>query len=106
MTARKEGVVRCNAPTSEGGRCTRLVEPGTSCGFHRPVPAKPPPAEERPRPKVCSCHPPIPWEDELGRRCVRCGGWLDLPAGGEQLRLDLDQQPAAVAATTKEDTWS
>jgi hypothetical protein len=98
MTPRKQGLVRCCAPTLEGGRCTRLVQPGSSCGFHRPVPVKPPPPAERPRPQVCGCRRPIVWQDELGPRCVRCGKWIELPAE-EQLQLDVDQPVAAAVMT-------
>jgi hypothetical protein len=106
-TRRKEGLVRCGAPRPEGGFCTRLTEPGSSCGYHQGPPVEPPPPEQRPQAKRCECQRPIPWIDDLGVRCVRCAGWLDLdpPAlsgtgNGTSPQLFLFDEPATAASTS------
>lgn len=107
-TPRKPNLIRCAAPTSAGGHCGRLVEPGDSCGYHQGPPVEPPPPEQRPQAKWCECQRPIRWIDDLGVRCVRCAGWLDLdpaaPNGtgnGTSPQLALFDEPAtAVSATT------
>jgi hypothetical protein len=74
-TPRKPDLIPCDAPLPDGGRCTRMTVPGASCGFHPAPPIRMTPR----RAKACRCTRPIAWTDELGRRCVRCGKWLDLP---------------------------
>jgi len=63
--------VRCNAPTTEGGICTRLTYPGLSCGFHDPPGLPRPTGQDAP---ACTCERPFTQHDEDGEaRCLWCG---------------------------------
>ena len=55
-TPKKENLVPCGATLPEGGFCTRLTEPGRSCGFHAAPPA---PDESLPITQFCECETPF-----------------------------------------------
>jgi hypothetical protein len=91
MTARKQGLVGWEAPSSEGGSCTRWSIPERHAASIAPLGLSPR-CRRNALDRRSACSKPVRWTDELGSRCIWCAGWLDLPADGAQLRLDVINQ--------------